>query len=96
MSNIGLTQLPLKALYFSGLSPGRRFLAGGEIGDLMIVDLDKSDNYKLGSVTVKCDRRQMYKITGEIDGTSKNVMLLSCTENSVVNWHCSDTPHKVV
>ena len=62
----------------------------------MIVDRDKSGNYRVGSATVKCNRRQMRKITGEIDGTSKNVMLLSCAENSVVNWHFSDTPHKVV
>ena len=30
MNNIGLTQLPLKALYFGSLSPGRRLLQEGK------------------------------------------------------------------
>ena len=38
----------------------------------------------MGRTAVKCGRRQMSKITGELNGTSKNVMRLSYTQNSVV------------
>ena len=55
-----------------------------------------SEGVLMGSTAVKCGRRQMPRITVEIEGTSKNVKLLLYAQNPVLTWDFSDTPHNAV
>ena len=87
-----IKELPISSLLDFGCSSGY-FLEKLDIQPKYGFD---NDAVAFGSTAVKCGRRQMPRITVEIEGTSKNVKLLLYAQNPVLTWDFSDTPHNAV